>query len=80
MKHQFDIYKKLQQIFASEVILFEVDSKTVSWLKRQRFDIYFPKYNIAIEYDGPQHFIEFKHYKKGKEGLETTQERDIRKN
>lgn len=80
LKHQFDIYKKLQQIFASEVILFEVDSKTVSWLKRQRFDIYFPKYNIAIEYDGPQHFIEFKHYKKGKEGLETTQERDIRKN
>lgn len=27
-----------------------------SWLGRQHFDIYFPLLNIAIEYQGEQHF------------------------
>lgn len=26
------------------------------WLGKQRFDIYIPKYNIAIEYNGEQHY------------------------
>jgi hypothetical protein len=32
-----------------------------SWLGRQHFDVYFPEYNVAIEYHGKQHFepVEF---------------------
>ncbi len=79
LKHQLSIYKKLQQLFENEIILFEVGCKIVPWIKKQRFDMYFPKYNIAVEYDGPQHFIEVEHYKKGKECLELTKKRDRKK-
>ena len=35
-------------------IIYEADK--IEWLKPQRFDIYLPKYNIAIEYNGIQHY------------------------
>lgn len=81
LKHQFRIFKKLQDVFQTEVIVFEADVNTVPWLERQRLDIYFPKYNIAIEYDGPQHFMDFwLYYNKQGESLEITQKRDELKN
>ena len=53
-KNQTNLYNKLKETFPEEEILFEFSPK---WLGQQHFDIYFPKYNIAIEYDGQQHFI-----------------------
>ena len=62
LKSQTKLFNKLQNDFSSEEILFEVGSKTIPWLKGQRFDIYFPKYNIAIEYNGKQHYIPIKYF------------------
>lgn len=48
------------------------------WLKRQSLDIFFPKYNIAIEYQGKQHFKSYKFFG-GDLQFNKTLERDIRK-
>ena len=56
-------------------ILFEVDNSIVPWLESQRFDIYFPKYNIAIEYNGQQHYIPIDIFG-GELSLDDTKKRD----
>lgn len=48
------------------------------WLGKQRFDIYLPSYNIAIEYQGIQHFKPVDLFG-GEEGFKQTVERDRRK-
>lgn len=53
-KNQTKLYNMLKQDFPEKEIIYEAH---LSWLEKQHFDIYFPKYNIAIEYDGQQHFI-----------------------
>ena len=45
------------------------------WLGRQHFDIYFPEYNIAIEYQGAQHFEIVGHFG-GEESYITTVQND----
>ena len=47
-----------------------------SWLNSQRLDFYLPEYNVAIECQGKQHFLEDAGWK---ESLETLQLRDERK-
>ena len=49
--------------------------KRFEWLGRQSLDFYLPKHNIAIEYQGSQHFEKDKFYK----DISITQERDKRK-
>lgn len=56
---QNNLFNKLQHEFSSEIIKSEYSPE---WLGLQRFDIYFPKYNIAIEYDGEQHFVPIKYF------------------
>lgn len=56
-KHQSQVYQKLKQIFPKEEILYEVGNRVIKWLDGQRFDIYFPNLNIAVEYNGPQHYM-----------------------
>lgn len=56
-KNQTELYYKLKNVFNNEEILYEFKPK---WLNHQHFDLYFPKYNIAIEYDGQQHFVPIK--------------------
>ena len=56
LKSQTKLFEKLKESFPNEEILFEVRNNKVLWLKKQRFDIYFPKYNIAVEYNGIQHY------------------------
>ena len=80
LKSQRKIFDRLQAKFPEEEILFEVGNQLLPWLKRQRLDIYFPKYNIAVEYDGKQHFEKVPRFEKGKEGLKLTQLRDRHKN
>lgn len=67
--------KKLKESFPNEEILFEVDNTVVPWLKSQRFDIYFPKYNVAIEYNGQQHYIPIDIFG-GELSLDNTKKRD----
>ncbi len=49
-----------------------------SWLGRQHFDIWFPEWKIAVEYQGMQHF-EAVEYFGGAKSLADTIERDQRK-
>lgn len=49
-----------------------------TWLGRQHLDIYFPKENVAIEYQGLQHFKPVEYFG-GEEGFKNTRERDQRK-
>lgn len=49
-----------------------VHEKTFDWLGSKRLDFYLPKYNIGIECQGIQHFIDDHFY----EPLEITQKRD----
>lgn len=79
LKSQSKLFFQLTNEFNTENILFEVSNETVPWLDRQRLDIYFPKYNIAIEYDGKQHFEPIEIFG-GTERFLQQQELDNRKN
>lgn len=54
LKEQSKLYEKIKSRFPDIEIIYEADK--IEWLKPQRFDIYFPKYNIAVEYNGIQHY------------------------
>ena len=62
LKSQTKLYEKLKESFINEKIMFEVGNSTIGWINGQRFDIYFPKYNIAIEYNGIQHYVPVEHF------------------
>jgi very-short-patch-repair endonuclease len=49
-----------------------------SWLGRKTIDFFLPDYNIAIECQGKQHFVE-KDFFGGTDGLEKIKKRDIEK-
>ena len=49
-----------------------------SWLNRQRFDIYIPELNLAMEYQGQQHYVAVDLFG-GEEGLKRTKQRDKEK-
>lgn len=46
---------------------------------RQRFDFYLPEYNIAIEYQGKQHYKYIKYFHHTYQGFKKSKERDKRK-
>lgn len=48
------------------------------WLGRQHFDIWLPRWNVAVEYHGAQHFEPVEFFG-GEAGYEATVERDARK-
>ena len=52
---------------------------TFEYLGRKRYDFFIPSLNIAIEYDGEQHFKAVDHWG-GEEALKRTQESDALKN
>ena len=51
---QSQIYNELKRTFPDEVWEWEYSPE---WLGRQRFDIYNKKHNLAIEYNGIQHYM-----------------------
>lgn len=55
-----------------------VSQASPSWLGRQRFDIFIPELNAAIEYNGSQHYVAVGLFG-GEEGLIQTQLRDEEK-
>lgn len=78
LKSQTKLYEKLKESFPNEEILFEVNKTIIPWIENQRIDIYFPKHNIAIEYNGEQHYIQ-KECFGGEIGFNDTKERDTLK-
>ena len=52
-KNQNLLFEKLLKSFPDEKIETEYSTQ---WLLRQRFDIYFLNHNIAVEYNGIQHY------------------------
>ena len=52
------LFYQLQRHFNKHVV---IHHGRIKWLGRQHFDIYFPELNIAVEYQGQQHYesIEF---------------------
>lgn len=72
LKSQSRIYQFLIKNFPQLTWSWEASPK---WLKPQKFDIYNEQYNIAIEYNGQQHYIPIEHFG-GKIEFEETIKRD----
>lgn len=72
-KAQTRVYNKINSVFKN--FIFEYSTE---WLFPQRFDMYLKEYNIAIEYNGEQHYHPVKRFG-GEEGYKICQERDKRK-
>ena len=75
LKSQTKLFEKLKESFPNEEIIFEATNKVISWIEKQRIDIYFPKYNIAVEYNGKQHYIPVERFG-GELKFEIQKERD----
>lgn len=78
------VQSKLESIireFLTENGIEFIEQKGFDWLRYKnpmRLDFYLPKYNVAIECQGIQHFEAFKHFG-GDNGLEYNTAKDIRK-
>jgi hypothetical protein len=70
--------KLFDQIKLNYKDLLVVSQASPDWLGRQRFDIYIPELNVAIEYNGLQHYEAVGLFG-GEEGLIQTQLRDALK-
>ena len=70
-----ELYYQIVQYFKDEIVLHHASP---NWLGRQHLDIYMPRLNIAIEYQGLQHY-EPVDYFGGIEAFQKTVERDNRK-
>jgi hypothetical protein len=69
------LFNEIKELFPDEVI---IQHGKPSWLGQQHLDIFFPKRNIGIEYQGQQH-LEPVDYFGGEKGFKELQERDMRK-
>lgn len=67
------IFRRLKEEFFNLSI---ISQYSPDWLGSQRFDIYIKEYNIAIEYNGIQHYQPVEYFG-GKKGFEATQKRDM---
>jgi len=70
-----ELFYKLSDYFKNEEVVHHASPK---WLGRQHLDIYLPRLNIGIEYQGAQHYEPIKFFG-GQEAFEKTVERDKRK-
>lgn len=75
LKSQSRIYQYLIKIFPN--LNWEWEASP-NWLTPQKFDIYNKLYNIAIEYNGKQHYVPIDHFG-GKIEFEETVKRDLLK-
>lgn len=70
-----ELFYKISDYFKDEEVVHHASPK---WLGRQHLDIYLPKLNIGIEYQGAQHYEPIEFFG-GQEAFEKTVERDKRK-
>lgn len=73
--HETQLRKMLQETFSNTVV--EAHARP-EFLGQQHYDVYFPKYKIACEYQGDQHFRAVSYFG-GEKSLELNKERDARK-
>jgi hypothetical protein len=69
------LYKRLAEEFPETPV---IQHGSPWWLGRQHLDIWFPDWQIAVEYHGKQHFEPVEFFG-GEETFRATQERDARK-
>lgn len=69
------LFYKISNHFKNDEVVQHASPK---WLGKQHIDIYLPKWNIGIEYQGAQHYEPIDYFG-GQESLEKTIERDNRK-
>lgn len=69
------LYKEIKSHFPTEIVRHHARP---AWLGRQHLDIYFPSRNVAVEYQGAQHFDPVE-YLGGAETFNAQLERDARK-
>ena len=67
-----ELYRIIKSIFPDNKVIHHYKTK---WLGKQEIDIFVPHLNLAIEYDGIQHFKPIKAWG-GEEGLKKNIERD----
>lgn len=80
LKNQKILYDKLTADFPDDIIIYEASKEDdIPWLGRQRLDMYFPEYNIAVEYDGKQHYVPVNYFG-GELSFNETQRLDSIKN
>lgn len=70
--------KEMASLLTDLNIIFE-QQKHFNWLGKQSLDFYLPKYNVAIECQGRQHFEIIKHFG-GEDGFKKILNRDLVKN
>jgi hypothetical protein len=70
-----DMAQVIKHIFPDQVIMREASP---GWLGRQRLDVYLPQLNLALEYQGQQHYAAVSHFG-GAEAFEKTVQRDALK-
>jgi hypothetical protein len=72
---EIGVLQKVKELFIGYRVIYQ---GSPYWLGNQRFDIYIPELNLAIEYQGEQHYRPIKIFG-GDEGYIKTKERDLRK-
>jgi hypothetical protein len=72
LKNQNRVFTKLTEKFPELELRWEA---RLDWLKGQRFDIYIPDINLAVEYNGQQHYKSIEHMG-GVSKFKLVQERD----
>lgn len=70
-----DLFYRIKALLPGDTV---VQHGRPGWLGRQHFDIWIPNRNVAIEYQGEQHFLEIAIFG-GRDGLAKTRERDQKK-
>lgn len=70
-----NLYFEIKKYYSNTVV---VNHARPNWLGKQHLDIYFPEYNIAIEYQGEQHFAPVGYFG-GNDAYLKNRERDERK-
>ena len=72
-KHEYELFKLVQKYYSDAIYQYRV-----MWLGAQSIDIFIPTLNLAIEYQGAQHYKAVEIFG-GEEGFKATQIRDERK-
>ena len=71
-----DLFYEIKKHFYNEIV---IHHGRPNWLGKQHLDIYLPKYNIGIEYQGDQHYYPIEFFG-GEESFKKNKNRDEKKN